>query len=91
MSEIERLAQHIKGCKNPVRLGITLGRVIEAPPEHEKVKIAVDVRDEAFTFDKFVSLCGSTFKVGDRVAVQFSEDNSIVYVLGSPLFFGGEA
>ncbi len=86
MTDIERLANTIKNCKNPVKIGIVIGKVIEAPPEDEKIKIAVEFKGETFIFDEFWSLCGSVFKKGDKVAIQFSENNQIIYVLGQPVF-----
>jgi hypothetical protein len=90
MTDVERLARIIQSCNNPVKIGIRIGRVAEAPPEEEKVKIAVKFRGEDFVIEDFWSLCGSTFKKGDKVAVQFSDNNQTVYVLGAPLFVGNK-
>lgn len=90
MTDVEALAKILKGHRNPHKIGTVIGTVVEAPPDEEEIVIAVNYMDTTFTVKEFYSLCGSSFEKGDRVALQFSEDNSTVYVLGKPIFVGGD-
>lgn len=90
MTDVEELAKIIKNLKNPVKVGIVIGTVVMAPPEDNEIVIAVDFMDTTFTIKEFYSLCGSSFEKGDKVALQFSDDNNTVYALGNPIFIGGD-
>ncbi len=90
MTDIEKLAQVLKNFKNPVKVGIVIGKVVEAPPEDVKTVMSVDFMETTFTIKDFYSLCGSSFEKGDKIALLFSDDNNTVYAIGKPIFIGGD-